>query len=68
MTTSNMCPVAPETPQRRDLVADGGIERPMSQQDVADAHGHEMRPQKFIRLVGCHESTAGKHEAAHPLH
>jgi hypothetical protein len=38
----------------------------MSQQDVADAHGHEMHPQKFVRLVGCHESNPGKPE--HRLH
>jgi hypothetical protein len=31
---------------------------PMSQQDVSDAHGHEMHPQELVRLVGCHESDA----------
>ena len=68
MTISNMGPVAAESPERKLAVADGGVQRPMSLQDVADAHGHEMRPQKFIRLVGCHESNAGSHEAASPLH
>ena len=33
---------------------------PMSQQDTVGSHGHEMYPQKFVRLVGCHGS--GKHE------
>jgi hypothetical protein len=42
--------------------------RPMSQQDVADTHGHEMHPQKFVRLVGCHEENPGHHDAGWRLH
>jgi hypothetical protein len=36
----------------------------MSQQDAGDRHGHEMHPQKLVRLVGCHDPHAGKHEDA----
>ena len=51
--------------QERDLI-DGGTQRPMSQQDAAGSHGHEMHPQKFVRLVGCHESNAAKNPAVQP--
>jgi hypothetical protein len=40
----------------------------MSLQDVAGSHGHEMHPQKFVRLIGCHVLNAGKHEAGYHLH
>jgi hypothetical protein len=40
----------------------------MSLQDAADCHGHEMHPQKFVRLVGCHESNTASHEDARRLH
>jgi hypothetical protein len=65
MNNSNMGSVPAELPQVKDVIADQG---PMSQQDAADLHGREMHPQKFVRLVGCHESTAGKHEAAFRPH
>jgi len=45
-----------------------GPQGPMSQQDAAGSHGHEMHPQKFVRLVGCHDLNAGKHEAGRHLH
>jgi hypothetical protein len=67
MNTSNLGLVPVEFPQKQDLI-DGGVQRPMSQQDAADCHGHEMHPQKFVRLVGCPESNAGRHEAGHRLH
>ena len=31
--------------------------RPMSHQNSGD-HGHEMHPQQFVRLVGCHDVHA----------
>jgi hypothetical protein len=69
MVASNMGVVPADLPQkRRDVIADCGAQGPMSQQDAADSHGHEMHPQKFVRLVGCHESNAGRHEIAHRLH
>lgn len=56
-----------EFPQkRRDVLADSGGHGPMSEQDAVGSHGHEMYPQGFVRLVGCHGS--GKHEAAYRLH
>ena len=67
MSTSNPGPV-PESLQHEDVIVDAGAQRPMSLQDAADAHGHEMHPQKFVRLVGCHEENAGKHDATHRLH
>jgi len=57
-----------EFPQEKHPDADGGALGPMSQQGAADSHGHEMHPQKFVRLVGCHESNAGRHEAGRRLH
>jgi hypothetical protein len=63
MPTSSAALVA-EFTQEKPGFADPG---PMSQQDAADCHGHEMHPQKFVRLVGCHESHDGQ-QAAHHLH
>ena len=67
MSLSNMGPRPAELSRKKDVCPDCGAQ-PMSQQDVADTHGHEMHPQKFVRLVGCHESNADKHDAAHRLH
>jgi len=41
---------------------------PMTQQGTMGAHGHEMHPQGFLRLIGCHESNRQKEEAAPRLH
>jgi hypothetical protein len=71
MMTSNFSPLsasAAEFPQKGHMIGDGGAVGPMPQQDTFDAHGHEMYPQKFVRLVGCHGSDAGKHEAVQRLH
>jgi hypothetical protein len=35
---------------------------PMTQQDMRNAHGHDMHPQKLIRLVGCHDVSPRKVE------
>jgi hypothetical protein len=56
-------PVVPvESSQPTDVIADSGAHGPMPQQDAGDYHGHEMHPQKLVRLVGCHDPHAGKHE------
>jgi IS4 transposase len=67
MNPSNMGPV-PESPREKDRIADSVVLRPMSQQDAGDTHGHEMHMQKFVRLIGCHEENAARHEAAGRLH
>lgn len=41
---------------------------PMMQQGMMGEHGHEMHPQGFLRLIGCHESSRQKDEAAARLH
>jgi hypothetical protein len=65
MTTPNLSRAPAELQQKRDPIADGGAQGPaqgpMSQQNAADCHGHDVHPQKFVRLVGCHETNA-----AHP--
>jgi hypothetical protein len=58
--------VPAEFPQKRDLIGNYGDHGPMSQQDAVGSHGHEMYPQKFVRLVGCH--GLGKHEVAYHMH
>jgi hypothetical protein len=67
MIASNMgpVPVVPtELPQKKDIIADGL--GPMSQQqDVMGSHDHEMYPQKLVRLIGCHDVSAAKHQAAY---
>jgi hypothetical protein len=68
MMSSNMGSIPTEFPKKADMIADGGAQGPMSQQNAVGSHGHEMYPQKFVRLVGCHDSNAAKHELAYPLH
>jgi hypothetical protein len=41
---------------------------PMTQQGAMGAHGHEMHPQGFLRLVGCHDANRQKQDAAPRLH
>lgn len=41
---------------------------PMAQQGAMGAHGHEMYPQAFVRLIGCHEAKNPGRDAAHRLH
>ena len=37
----------------------------MSRQDSWDNHGHDMHPQQFVRLIGCHGANAACQQAAH---
>jgi hypothetical protein len=64
MITSNLSREPAELQQKKDPIADGGAQGPMSQQNAADCHGHEMHPQEFVRLVGCHESIVARRQAA----
>jgi hypothetical protein len=66
MMMSNVPRAPAEFPQEK--IADSGALGPMSQQATGDSHGHEIHPQKFVRLVGCHESNAGRHDAGYRLH
>lgn len=76
MITSNLVRVPAERPHEKDLIANGGaqgplqgpVPLPMSQQDATDCHGHDMHPQKFVRLVGCHGSNSARDQAAYRLH
>ncbi|TPQ37456.1 hypothetical protein C2U70_10935 [Bradyrhizobium guangdongense] len=40
---------------------------PMSHQNSGD-HGHEMYPQQFVRLVGCHETPPTRAKEETKLH
>jgi hypothetical protein len=55
-------------PEKEAMTAADGDHGSMSRQDLYDPHGHEMHPQQFVRLVGCHDPRAGHHDAAHRLH
>ncbi len=72
MTTFSLARKPAEVLQPKEMIADGGAQgsaqQPMSQQDAGDCHGHDMHPQKFVRLVGCHESNPAQDQAAHHLH
>jgi hypothetical protein len=68
MIPKKMGRVPAQSPQKTNVIADGAPQRQMSQQIAGDAHGHEMHPQKFVRLVGCHDSNSGKRGAARQLH
>jgi len=50
---SSLPPLSAEPRHEKDVSADCG---PMSQQDISNAHGHDMHPQELVQLVGCHES------------
>jgi hypothetical protein len=68
MTTSNLARAPAEFSQQKDPITTSGdhdpVQGPMSQQDATDRHGHDMHPQKFVRLVGCHESNPERYQAA----
>jgi hypothetical protein len=68
MITSNLSRAPAELQQKKDPIADGrapgAAQGPMSQQNAADCHGHDMHPQKFVRLVGCHETNTAHPDAA----
>jgi hypothetical protein len=68
MTASNMGSVAAEFPREADTIANCGTQGPMSQQAAVGSHGHEMHPQKFVRLVGCHDSNGGKYNVTYSMH
>ncbi len=68
MMTSNLSRVPAELQQKKNPIAEGAAQGPMPLQDAADSHGHDMHPQKFVRLVGCHESNAAGHQASYRLH
>jgi hypothetical protein len=67
MTTLNKGSKLADLTDQRDTVADGYVQRPMSQQAAFGSHGYDIYPQTFVRLVGCHQSNAAKSEAARPL-
>jgi len=71
MMTSNLGLVSalPAVSPREDhMIAGAGALGPMPQQDVMDTHGYQMYPQKFVRLVGCHESSPATHEGSRWWH
>jgi hypothetical protein len=65
MIRSNRGSVAAQFLQEINVIDDCGAPGPMPQQDAAGSHGHEMHPQKFVQLVGCHDLNAARHEGAH---
>jgi hypothetical protein len=54
MTASHSPRVSTQSPQTKEGIVNC---RPMSHQNSGD-HGHEMHPQQFVRLVGCHHVHA----------
>ncbi len=64
MAASNPSPATAELPTDKPVVTHSG---PMPNQGSMGGHGHEMHPQKFLRLVGCH-LTAAQQETPHRLH
>jgi hypothetical protein len=66
MTASSPARIPAEFSHHEQMTSNGGadvpVQGPMSQQDAADCHGHDMHPQKFVRLVGCHESNGAQED------
>lgn len=59
MTASNLSQASakPSREQQSDVHCEPVYCAPMSHQNSGD-HGYEMYPQKFVRLVGCHDVPA----------
>jgi hypothetical protein len=59
MATSNMTASSHgrTTTEQSHAKPDNARCPPMSHQNSGD-HGHEMYPQQFVRLVGCHDVSA----------
>jgi hypothetical protein len=67
MTTQNMGSKPADLTDQGDTSVDGYVQGPMSQQAAFGSHGYDIYPQTFLRLVGCHQLTAAKCEAARPF-
>lgn len=63
MITLNMGSAPAEPREKKRIAANCG---PMSQQGAMGAHGQEMHPQEFVRLIGCSEKH--KEDILDPLH
>jgi hypothetical protein len=59
VTSSRMGSAPPEREHNKPKAANCG---PMMQQGTMGAHGYDMHPQGFLRLIGCHESSRQKEE------
>jgi hypothetical protein len=57
MTPANVTISSRGTTKPSGTDADNVRSRPMTQQN-SGAHGYEMYPQQFVRLVGCHDPRA----------
>lgn len=68
MIPSDTGSVPEKFPRPKDGVVDGDAHGPMPQQDSVGCHGHEMHPQKFVQLVGCHDAKAAKHHVTDSPH
>jgi hypothetical protein len=55
-------------PEKEAAIAGYGEHVSMTQQDQYDAHGHEMHPQQFVRLIGYRDPKAARRGAGQPLH
>jgi hypothetical protein len=53
MSTARMRSASDEPPPRKPVGNCG----PMSQQSPLGAHGHDMHPQEFVRLIGCSDQN-----------
>jgi hypothetical protein len=62
MTTLTMESAVTAVPARQDFAANG-CRSPMSQQAAFASNGHDIHPQTFVRLVGCHQSRTRMGEA-----
>ena len=65
MTMPNEEAAAAECAAGRDGARISRSRGPMPQQAAFASHGYDFYPQTFVRLVGCHQSSAC--EAAQPL-
>lgn len=57
MATSNMTASSQALTEPSRAKSDDVRCPPISHQNSGD-HGHEMYPQQFVRLVGCHDAPA----------
>jgi hypothetical protein len=62
MTASNVATTSVDLHQGKPAGNCG----PMSQQGAIGAHGHEMHPQEFVRLIGCSDQKKQDQEVDPP--
>jgi hypothetical protein len=64
MGSANSPPASADLPKNKPAGNCG----PMCQQSPLGAHGYDMHPQEFVRLIGCSDKARQKPDTTERLH